>query len=140
MAHVFQWEDGEKLEMKDVDEPRGWRILIDPRNTRSAHLSMGNQDIPPGVGIPVHVHDREEEILFFHEGSGELEVDGEKFPITPGMSVFFPLNVPHGLRNTGKVPLKLLWIFSPPGYENIFREMAGSEMDHGEIEKHIGPR
>jgi mannose-6-phosphate isomerase-like protein (cupin superfamily) len=92
------------------------------------------------VGIPVHVHEREEEILFFHEGSGELEVDGEKFPITPGMSVFLPLNIPHGLRNTGKGPLKLLWIFSPPGYENIFREMAGSEMDHGEIEKHIGPR
>lgn len=140
MAYVFQWEAGEILEMKDVDEPRGWRIQIDPRNTDSSHLSMGNQDIPPGVGIPVHLHEKEEEILFFHEGTGELEVEGEKFPIQPGMSVFFPPNIRHSLRNTGENPLKMLWIFSPPGYENVFRQMAGLDKDHGEIEEHIGPR
>lgn len=139
-AHLFRWNDGEKLEMKDVAEPRGWRILVDPKNTASAFLSMGTQDIPPGVGIPVHVHEKEEEILFFHEGSGELEVDGERFPVSSGMSVFLPPNVSHGLRNTGTSPFRMLWIFSPPGYENVFREMAARELDHGEIEKHLGSR
>ncbi len=67
-------------------------------------------------------------------------MDGERFPVVPGMSAFLPPGVRHGVRNTGDSPLKLVWIFSPPGYEKVFREMARREMDHGEIENHIGGR
>ncbi len=135
MAYVFDWDDGEILEIKDVELPRGWRIIVDPRNTAARHLSMGNQDIPVGGGIPRHLHEHEEEILFFHEGEAEVEVDGETFAVRAGMSAFLPAGVPHGLRNTGEVPLKLVWIFSPPGYEDLFRQMAASSRDHGEFEK-----
>ncbi len=134
MAYVFGWDDGEKLEMREVELARGWRIMIDPRNTSSRMLSMGNQDIPVGGGIPRHIHEREEEILFFHEGEAELEVDGEAYHVTSGMSAFLPVGVEHGLKNTGDAPLKLVWIFSPPGYEEIFREMADVEKDHGTFE------
>ena len=140
MAYVFEWEDGERLEIQNVALPRGWRILVDSRNAGSRSLSMGNQDIPVGGGIPGHVHEKEEEILFFHEGTGEVEVDGEVFPVKAGMSVFLPVGVPHGLRNTGSIPLRLLWVFSPPGYEDIFRQMAGLGKDHGEFEKTRPPR
>ena len=140
MTYVFDWDDGEKLEIKDVALPRGWRILADSRNAGSQKLSMGNQDIPVGGGIPRHFHEKEEEILFFHEGRGEVEVDGEAFPVEAGMSVFLPVGVPHGLRNTGDAPLKLLWVFSPPGYEDVFRQMAGLSKDHGEFEKTRPPR
>ncbi len=135
MACVFEWDDGEKLEMQGVELPRGWRILVDPKRTGSQGLSMGNQDIPVGGGIPRHLHEKEEEILFFHEGEAEVEVDGETFQVKAGMSAFLPVGVPHGLKNTGDVPLKLLWVFSPPGYEDIFRRMAGLGKDHGEFEK-----
>ncbi len=135
MAYVFGWDDGERLEMRNVALPRGWRILADPANTDSRWLSMGNQDIPVGGGIPEHLHEKEEEILFFHAGEGEMDVDGETFSIRSGMSVFLPAGVPHGLRNTGDVPLQLFWVFSPPGYEDVFRKMAESSKDHGEFEK-----
>ena len=88
-------------------------------------LSMGNQDIPVGGGIPVHLHEKEEEILFFHEGEAEVEVDGEVYQVKAGMTAFLPVGVTHGLRNTGDVPVKLLWIFSPPGYEEIFPPHVG---------------
>ena len=140
MSHVFKWGDGERIKMKDVDDPRGWRIQVDPQNTGSSRLSMGTQEIPPGGRIPVHLHEREEEILFFHEGAGEIEIGGETGPIRAGTSAFLPPGVAHGVRNTGNAPLKLLWVFSPPGYEEVFREMARREMDHGEIEKHVGKR
>ena len=100
---------------------------------------MGNQDIPVGGGIPVHLHEKEEEILFFHEGEAEVEVDGEVHHVKAGMTAFLPVGVTHGLRNTGDVPLKLLWMFSPPGYEEIFRHMAGIDTDHGKYEE-LHPR
>lgn len=137
MAHVFSWEDGEILKMEKVKEARGWRIQVDEKNTGARFMSMGNQDIPVGKRIPVHIHEEEEEILFFHEGEAELEIDGKTYSVKAGMSCFLPRNVPHGLKNTGDTPLKLLWFFAPAGYEKIFREMAGKEMDHGEIEKYL---
>ena len=140
MAYVFGWDDGEKLEIREVALSRGWRILVDGKNTGAAHLSMGNQDIPVGGGIPEHLHEKEEEILCFHEGEGEVSVGEETFAVGPGMTCFLPMNVLHGVRNTGKIPLKLLWIFSPPGYEEMFREMSAQSLDHGEIEKKVGPR
>lgn len=139
MAYVFGWDDGEKVEMRNVALARGWRILADPANTGARRLSMGNQDIPVGGGIPAHLHEKEEEILFFHAGEGALDVDGETFSIRPGMSVFLPAGVRHGLRNTGDVPLRLFWVFSPPGYEDVFRRMAEAGKDHGEFEK-LHPR
>ena len=103
MSYVFDWDDGEKIEMVDIELPRGWRILVDPRNTKSRMLSLGNQDIPVGGGIPVHLHEKEEEILFFHEGEAEMEVDGEVHHVKAGMTAFLPVGVTHGLRNTGDV-------------------------------------
>ncbi len=138
MAYVFAWEDGERLEMTGGDLPRGWRILVDPRNTGSGHLSMGNQDIPAGGGIPVHRHEKEEEILFIHEGRAEIEIDGRRFAARAGTTAFLPVNVPHGLRNSGDGPLRLVWVFSPPGYESVFREMAARNLDHGAIEDRLG--
>ncbi len=140
MAYVFGWGEGERIEMKGVKEPRGWRILVDPKGARSTRLSMGTQEIPPGGRIPRHLHEREEEILFFHEGEGEAEVGGETHPVGPGSTVFLPVGVPHGVRNTGERPIRLVWVFSPPGYEEIFREMGRRGLDHGEIEGHIGDR
>jgi len=137
MAHMFKWGDGEKVTMSGVDEPRGWRIQVCPKNTGSARISMGTQEIPPGGKIPVHLHKREEEILFFHAGEGEVEVNGASQPIGPGMSVFLPPGVLHGVQNTGGLPIKLVWIFSPPGYEEVFREMARRGMDHGETENQV---
>ncbi|MCY3824268.1 MAG: cupin domain-containing protein [Nitrospinae bacterium] len=139
MSYVFDWDDGEKIEMVDIELPRGWRILIDPRNTNSRMLSMGNQDIPVGGGIPVHLHEKEEEILFFHEGEADVQVDGKVYQVKAGMTAFLPVGVEHGLRNTGDVPLKLLWIFGPPGYEEIFRHMSDIDTDHGKYEE-LHPR
>jgi quercetin dioxygenase-like cupin family protein len=140
MAFLRKWGEGERVEMDDVAEPRGWRIQVDPKNTGATHLSMGTQEIPPGGKIPVHLHEVEEEILFFHEGEGEVEIDGTCHEVGPGMSAFLPPGIRHGVHNSGKVSIKMLWIFSPPGYEKVFREMARRKLDHGEIEKNISDK
>ncbi|MBI2178656.1 MAG: cupin domain-containing protein [Candidatus Tectomicrobia bacterium] len=139
-ARVFVWEDGERLHLRGVKMARGWRILADSRNTGSSRLGMGNQDIPAGGGIPVHLHDREEEILLFHEGRGELLIEGKAHPIEAGMSAFVPPGATHGVRNAGEGHLKLAWVFSPGGYENVFREMAARGLGHGQIEAPLGFR
>ncbi|MBI3026400.1 MAG: cupin domain-containing protein [Candidatus Tectomicrobia bacterium] len=51
----------------------------------------------PRGGIPVHLHDRGEEILFFHEGRGEMLIEGEAHLIEAEMGAFVPPGVTHGV-------------------------------------------
>lgn len=139
-ARVFVWEDGEWLHLRGVKMARGWRTLADSRSTGSSRLGMGSQDIPAGGGIPVHLHDREEEILLFHEGRGEMLIEGKAHPIEAGMSAFVPPGAAHGVRNTGEGSLKLVGVFSPGGYGNVFRGMAAHGLGHGQIEAPLGFR
>jgi len=86
--------------------PRGWGIVVSPDGVGSEGLSFGMQDVDVGSAIPYHVHDKEEEILFFWRGQGKCVV------------------------NTGDEPLRLTWCFSPPGYEKEFRRMSETGEDH----------
>jgi mannose-6-phosphate isomerase-like protein (cupin superfamily) len=128
---VFHPGEGEPLRMPG-EAPRGWEIVIDPRNVGSREFAFGTQEVDVGSQIPVHVHDREEEILFFYGGRGKMIIEGEEVEVGPGSTAFLPIGVWHGVVNTGGEPLKLTWCFSPPGYEEEFRKMTRTGMDHPE--------
>ena len=110
----FRPGEAEPLRMSGT-APRGWGIVISPDGVGSERLSFGVQDVDVGSEIPYHVHDKEEEILFFWRGKGKCVIENEEYEITPGSSVYFPIGVWHGIVNTGDEPLSLTWCFSPPG-------------------------
>ena len=41
-------------------------ILVDPKNTGETRFCMFIQVLDPGAVVPVHLHEREEQILFFY--------------------------------------------------------------------------
>ena len=41
-------------------------ILVDPKNTGETRFCMLIQELDPGAVVPVHLHEREEQILFFY--------------------------------------------------------------------------
>jgi mannose-6-phosphate isomerase-like protein (cupin superfamily) len=125
----FRPGEAEPLRMTG-QAPRGWGIVVSPDGVGSEGLSFGMQDVDVGSAIPYHVHDKEEEILFFWRGQGKCVVEGEEFEITPGSTAYFPIGVWHGIVNTGDEPLRLTWCFSPPGYEKEFRRMSETGKDH----------
>ena len=98
-------------------------MLVDPRKS-SGPFAMGTYALQPGAGLPVHRHLREDEVWFFHKGQGRAEVEGRAITVVPGSTVYLPRQSWHGLRNTGTGLLQFLWVASPPGIEEFFRELS----------------
>jgi len=83
-------------------------------------FSSGIQVIAPGCFIREHQHDTNEEILFFFEGEGRVEVNGEAHPIVPGTTCYLGPWNRHRIVNTGETDLKMFWILMPGGLEDFF--------------------
>jgi mannose-6-phosphate isomerase-like protein (cupin superfamily) len=63
--------------------------------------------IPPGASEGVHVHKPGDaklgsfdEFYYIISGSGEMEIGGERVPVTAGDHVFTPNGIAHGIENT----------------------------------------
>jgi transcriptional regulator with XRE-family HTH domain len=48
------------------------------------------------------------------EGCGELTYGKDTYSLREGDSINFASSIPHALRNTGKRPLRAIWIITPP--------------------------
>ena len=68
----------------------------------------------PGEGMKAHIHTVPEEIYYVLKGQGEMILGKEKIKIKAGMAIFIPPNVAHAPLNTGKKPLVIAFIHSPP--------------------------
>lgn len=68
--------------------------------------------VPPGkCAFPFHCHHTNEEMFFIIEGSGEVRVGEDVFPLRAGDVVACPpggAETAHQIRNTGTVELKYL--------------------------------
>jgi hypothetical protein len=92
---------------------------------------------PPQGSPPLHVHEREDEILYILEGEYEVQRGGSSFKAAKGSWVVLPRNVPHGFRNRGDTCGRLLATMTPGGFEYFFEEIgelsAGERIDMEEI-------
>jgi quercetin dioxygenase-like cupin family protein len=79
---------------------------------------------PPGAGVPLHVHENEDEM--FHVTRGELEftLDGKPLAAGAGTTVYLPRRVPHAFKVVGQAEARVLVLLSPSGLERMFRELA----------------
>ena len=90
----------------------------------------------PGIGIPPHVHSREDEIFRVLEGEVEFMLGDEKLVLRPGDVAFAPRNVPHSWTVVGDRPARSLMIATPSGIERMFDELgklAGGPPDLGKV-------
>ena len=120
--YVMPSGQGEVLEL---GPPHTGKIIItvDPKNTGETRFCMLIQVLNPGGVVPVHLHEGEEQILFFYAGHGTANLDDKEMEVHPGTTVYVPRQVWHGFINTGTEPLCVFETTSPPGPENVFREL-----------------
>jgi mannose-6-phosphate isomerase-like protein (cupin superfamily) len=72
-------------------------------------VSTGMAVLDPGASPhPVHQHP-EEEFMIVAAGTGEIEVDGKRTQVGPGAIMYTAGNTPHGIFNTGKLPMTFYW-------------------------------
>lgn len=85
-------------------------------------ISMMEQWLPANWSPPLHVHQREDQVLYVLEGEirAQLHTGGgvEDTTVAAGGSVFLPRQVPHTFL-TGSDGAKLLEINTPGGFEQF---------------------
>ena len=94
-------------------------VKVSPQ-TGSRLLAMGTQDMPPGSGIPVHKHDRTEEILYVNEGTGAVIIGNDRIQVEKDTTIWVPPGVWHGVENPDE-HMHILWFVTPPGLDDFFR-------------------
>lgn len=102
-------------------------IKVDRRNGGAPELVMFTEDIPPGQAIPPHHHPHADEILFVYGGTGYAEIGGRADTVHTGATIYMPRNASVRLRNTGTGPLRIVALFSQPGYEEYMRDISVPE-------------
>ena len=98
------------------------RIKVSPDG--GGRLAMITQDVSAGTSIPVHLHEREDEIIFIQSGQGEASIGDARVPLAAGSTLYVPQGTWHGGRNTGTEILRWIAIYSPSGFEGYFREIG----------------
>jgi len=111
------------------------RIIAGAESTAGC-FSVCEMTEPPGGGAPLHVHHREAEAFYVLEG--EVQVICGEMTATAGAGsfVFAPRDVPHKFAVLGDRPLRMLLLFSRPGFETFFREAAGAPPEPGTLSRY----
>ena len=95
-------------------------ILLSGEDTGGAYCLL-DMRVAPDKGVPRHTHTREDEALFVLSGELEATVGDEIFTLRAGETLIAPRNIPHALRNSGKVDNHYLIMFSPAGFEEFLK-------------------
>jgi UDP-glucose 4-epimerase len=90
-------------------------------NTGGALGVLEGHALPKGYGPGLHVHSREDEIMYVIEGQIRLRVGDDDVVAGPGDWVWQPRGVPHAFRVESDSARALI-MFSPGGLERMFVE------------------
>ena len=129
---ILAWSEGERRVRRPPPSALStlgvpFILKIDARNGGAPEFVMITEEIPPTQAIPFHRHPHADEILFIHAGTGVVTLGNREATVTSGATIYMPRNTVVGLRNTGAEPLKIVGIFSRPGYEEYLREISVPE-------------
>ncbi len=92
-------------------------------------------DVEPGVGIPPHVHTKEDEIFRVIKGQVEITINGQSTVLEAGDTAFAPKHVPHSWKVVGTEKAKMITSAFPAGIEAMFKELAGLPPGPPDFEK-----
>jgi mannose-6-phosphate isomerase-like protein (cupin superfamily) len=120
--HIVSPSGGEQLSWGGP-AAGGVTILVDPANTGETSFCVLTQTLDPGAMVPPHHHNKAEQVLFVVSGKGEVTLGDRKLEASPGATVHVPKGTVHSITNTADEPLTILEATSPPGFQEIFREM-----------------
>ena len=87
------------------------------RTADTPRFNFGIIEIHPGRELEAHVHDEEDDSFYIVEGEMTFLFGGREEKAGPGTFVLVPPGVEHGFRNDGAVPVRMLNIHAPGGFD-----------------------
>lgn len=109
----LKWVDIKDVEGIYRDPPRTSWILVSEATCGAKNLAMGVNETHVGGEVPLHKHEKEEEVMYVIQGKGQFITDEEIIELKPGICVYNPPGGNHKIVNTGDEVLKFVWIYSP---------------------------
>jgi mannose-6-phosphate isomerase-like protein (cupin superfamily) len=80
-------------------------------NTFLKNLILSSTDLKPKQSTRGHKHPGQEEVYYFVNGSGIMELDNEKIPVCPGDVILIKDGVFHRVHNTEEENLYFVCVF-----------------------------
>ena len=117
---AMRGDDGELFHVGPSRDPV--RIKVSPSG--QGRFAMIAQQMAPGSRIPIHLHEREDEIIFIHSGNGTATLGEKQSTIGAGSVLYVPQGTWHGGENSGDTVMWWIAIYSPSGFEGYFREIG----------------
>jgi mannose-6-phosphate isomerase-like protein (cupin superfamily) len=87
------------------------------RTSESPRFNFGIIEIAAGRVLEEHVHADEDDAFYILAGELTFTFGDEEAPAPPGTFVLVPPGVAHGFRNDGGVPVRMLNIHAPAGFD-----------------------
>jgi mannose-6-phosphate isomerase-like protein (cupin superfamily) len=87
------------------------------RTTDTPRFNFGIIQIEAGRELEEHIHDSEDDSFYILEGEMTFVIEGEDVAAPPGTFVLIPPGIEHAFRNDGKVPVRMLNIHAPAGFD-----------------------
>ena len=78
----------------------------------------------PGVGIPPHIHENEDEVFHVLEGQVEISIADKTTILKAGDLIFCPKGVPHSWKVIGEDKARAMLSIFPAGLEGMFEELS----------------
>lgn len=108
-----------------------FHVYVDPERYPDALASFAKYGVGVGGALPVHRHDKTEEIAYFLSGEGVVQIfengSPRDVPVRSGHVWYTPPGAWHAVRNTGDEPLTLIFATIPnekQGLLSFFRRIG----------------
>jgi mannose-6-phosphate isomerase-like protein (cupin superfamily) len=99
------------------------------RNQTGGGYYLFESTFDPESGNRLHVHSREDEVVYVLEGAIEIRLGNGKLQAGAGGVAHLPKKIPHALYNPLKTPLRILAMAVPGGMEDFFNELTAAMKD-----------
>jgi mannose-6-phosphate isomerase-like protein (cupin superfamily) len=87
------------------------------RTVDTPRFNFGIIEIAAGRELEEHVHQTEDDAFYIVEGEMTFILGDEEVGAPSGTFVLVPPGVEHGFRNDGDVPVRMLNIHAPAGFD-----------------------
>ncbi|KAF4442840.1 hypothetical protein F53441_11630 [Fusarium austroafricanum] len=104
-----------------------WHTLLSSPETSTASLTGGIATCPAYGTLALHRH-KQAEIYYILSGTGEVEVEGERYSVSKNNLVWIPGDAEHGVF-CGSNELSWLYVFPEDSFDNIVYRFTNDVKD-----------
>lgn len=114
-------ENNQGLKLNVRGDNQTIKLTGEDTNGQFALIEQNNE---PGVGIPRHVHENEDEVFQVLTGKVEVTIGDQITTLNAGDIIFCPKRIPHSWKVIGEAKARCMLSIFPAGLEEMFKEVA----------------